>query len=76
MTDPLAALFITPLTCDRSLGMLLALPLCLSISLVYKTTKCRTLRELPVAVLVSWLTILVGMAVVGVVLLVLYRLAA
>ena len=76
MSDLLATLFVTPLMCDRSLGMLLALPLCLSISIVYKTMKSRTLREIPSAVLVSWITILIGMAVVGVVLLAVYRLAA
>lgn len=76
MTDLLATLFITPLMCDRRLGMLLALPLCLAISIVYKTMKCRTLGELPAAVLVSWITILVGMAVVGVALLVVFKVAA
>lgn len=76
MIDVLAAIFITPLSCDRSLGMLLALPLCLAISIVYKTTKCRTIAEIPGAVLVSWITILVGMAAVGVALLAVFKLAA
>ena len=69
MIDLLAALFITPLTCDRQTGMLLVLPLSLAVSVVYKTIKCHSLREIPLAVLVSWITILVGMAVVGVALL-------
>ena len=76
MSSLLATLFVTPLMCDRSLGMLLALPLCLSISIVYKTIKCKTLNEIPMAVLVSWVTILVGMAVVGVALLAVFRIAA
>ena len=76
MTDWLAAIFIHPLNCDRRTGMLLLLPLCLSISVVYKTIKCRTLRELPAAVLTSWLTILAGMFVVGIVLHLLYRVLA
>jgi hypothetical protein len=76
MSDLLAALFITPLTCDRRAGMLLLLPLCLAISVVYKTIKCRELREVPLAVLVSWITILVAMAVVGVALLGLYHILA
>jgi hypothetical protein len=49
--------------------MLLVLPLSLAVSVVYKTIKCHSLREIPLAVLVSWITILVGMAVVGVALL-------
>lgn len=76
MSDLLAALFITPLTCDRRTGMLLLLPLCLAISVVYKTTKCREVREVPLAALVSWVTILVGMFVVGVALLGLYHILA
>jgi hypothetical protein len=76
MIDLLATIFITPLSCDRRLGMLLALPLCLAISTVYKTMKCRTIAEIPGAVLVSWITILVGMAAVGVALLAIFKLAA
>ena len=77
MSDLMAALFITPLTCDRRTGMLLLLlPLCLAVSVVYKTIKCRDLGEVPQAALVSWITILVGMAVVGVVLLGLYHILA
>jgi hypothetical protein len=56
--------------------MLLLLPLCLTISIVYKATKCADLRELPLASLVSWVTIVVGMYVVGGALLLLYEWAA
>jgi hypothetical protein len=73
MNDLLATLFSNPLTCDRRTGMLLVLPLSLAVSVVYKTIKCHSLREVPLAVLVSWITILVGMAVVGVSLLGLYH---
>jgi len=76
MIDLLAALFITPLTCDRRTGMLLVLPLSLAVSVVYKTIKCRELGEVPLAALVSWITILVGMAIVGVVLLGIYHILA
>ena len=55
--------------------MLLLLPLCLTISVVYKTTKCAHVREIPLAAVVSWLTIVVGMYAVGVVLLLIYELA-
>ena len=76
MSDLLAALFITPLICDRRTGMLLLLPLSLAISVIYKTIKCRELGEVPLAALVCWVTILVGMFVVGVALLVIYRVLA
>jgi len=76
MIDLFASIFIHPLNCSRDLGMLLLLPLCLSISIVYKTIKCRTFRELPLAVLTSWITILVGMFVVGVALLLVFRVMA
>jgi hypothetical protein len=41
------------------------LPLCLSIAIVYKTTRCRTLSEVPAAAAGLWLTIVLGMSVVG-----------
>ena len=45
---------------------LLMLPLSLSIAVVYKTTRCNTLREIPGAVLALWLTIVIGMYAVGI----------
>ncbi len=45
---------------------LLMLPLCLSIAVVYKTTRCENLREVPLAALILWGTIVVGMYAVGV----------
>jgi hypothetical protein len=44
----------------------LLLPLSLSIAIVYKTTRCETLREIPLAALALWITIVVGMYAVGV----------
>ncbi|HSW44782.1 MAG TPA: hypothetical protein VLM89_04345 [Phycisphaerae bacterium] len=76
MIDLLATIFINPLTWDRRTGMLLLLPLCLAISVVYKTIKSKTLNELPMAILASWLTILLGMFAVGVALLLIYRVMA
>jgi len=52
---------------------LLMLPLCLSIALVYKTTRCENLRDVPVAALVLWITIVLGMYAVGVGLWLLFR---
>jgi hypothetical protein len=42
------------------------LPLCLSIAVVYKTTRCERLRDVPIAAGILWVTILLGMAAVGV----------
>ncbi len=68
-------LFAHPLDLNRWQQTLLLLPLCLAISLVYKTTRCSSLRELPVAVLVHFVTIVVGMYVVGVGLFLVFELA-
>jgi hypothetical protein len=72
MIDTLAFL-LHPVTLSRTQQMLMLLPLCLSISVVYKTTKCATLAEIPVAALVSWVTIVIGMYAVGAALLMLYH---
>ena len=56
--------------------MLLVLPLAMSISLVYKTTKCDNLREIVPATLALWITIIVGMYAVGVALWALFLLMA
>ena len=45
--------------------LLLMLPLCLSISIVYKTLRTENPRELPSAVLILWGTIVAGMCAVG-----------
>ena len=39
---------------------LLLLPLCLSVAVVYKTTRCENLRDVPVAALILWGTIVIG----------------
>ena len=44
---------------------LLLLPLCLSVAVVYKTTRCENLRDVPVAALILWGTIVIGMYAVG-----------
>ena len=67
MTGMLAELFTTAIElASRQQRLLLILPLCLSIAIVYKATRCETLRELPVAALTLWGTIVVGMYAVGV----------
>jgi len=66
----LAAIFLEPFNLDGNrLGFLL--PLCLSIAVVYKTTKVRDLRDMPLAATLLFLTIIGGMAAVTVALYVL-----
>ncbi len=76
MTALLATVMIHPIDVTRTQQMLLLLPLCLAVSVVYKTTKCATLREVPWAAVVSWVTIIVGMYAVGAGLLLLYHFVA
>ena len=73
MSPFLAAIFTTGFEVSGRGRLLLMLPLCLSIALVYKTTRCESLREIPGASLVLWVTIVLGMAAVGVGLWVLFR---
>ena len=68
--------FIDPIPIVSWQKLAMVLPLCLAIAIVYKTTKCRELRDVPVASLVLWVTILVGMFAVGIGLLVAYTLFA
>ncbi len=72
----MGAFMVTPVSLTGWQQMLLLLPLCLSVSIVYKTTKCAEPRQIPLATLASWLTIVVGMYAVGAALLVLYHLAS
>lgn len=62
----LALLLAQGVTLSGRQRMLMILPLCLSIAIVYKTTRCPKLSDVPVAALVLWVTIVVGMYAVGV----------
>jgi len=62
----LATIFLNPISIGGWHRMLLLLPLAMSISLVYKTTKCDHLGEVLPATLALWITIIVGMYAVGV----------
>ncbi len=66
MSTLLAAIFTEPIHIQRWQQTLLLLPLCLSISIVYKTTKCTELRQVPLAALALWVTIVAGVYLVGV----------
>jgi hypothetical protein len=68
----LATVFIHPMVLNKWQEALMLLPLCLAISVVYKTTKSVSLREIPAASLVSWVTIVIGMYAVGAALLLLF----
>ncbi len=68
--------FITPVPLAGWQQMLLLLPLCLALSVVYKATKLEDLREVPLASVITWVTIVAGMFAVGVGLYVLQMLLA
>lgn len=66
MSAWLVAWLTAPVPLSGLQRLLLLIPLCLSISLVYKTTRCARLDEIPLATLALWLTILGGMIGVGI----------
>jgi hypothetical protein len=71
-----ATLFINPLELSGLQRLLLLLPICLSISIVYKTTRCESLKEVPLAALALWATLVAGMIGVGVIMWLAYLLLA
>ncbi len=66
MNSTLAALFTTAIELTGTQRFLLMLPLCLSVAVVYKTTRMKDIRAIPAAVLVLWATIVLAMCAVGV----------
>ena len=66
MIGVLAGLFTTAMDITGKQRLLLMLPLCLSIAIVYKTVRSTNLGEVPSASLKLWATIVGGMCVVGV----------
>lgn len=46
--------------------LLLSLPLCLGIAIVYKSLRCASMREVPRAALTLWITIVVTMYSIGI----------
>ena len=75
MTDWLSTIFLHPIDVVGWERGALLWPLSLAVSIVYKTTKCQTIREIPFASLILWVTIVLGMYAVGVALLIIYRIA-
>ncbi len=66
MSECLLSWLATPIHPSGVQRLLLLIPLCLSISIVYKTTRCERLREIPLATLALWVTLIGGMVGVGV----------
>jgi len=65
MTSTLAAIFTSAIPLAGPWRLVFMLPLCLSIAIVYKTTRCDDLRQVPMAALILWATIVIGMFAVG-----------
>ena len=77
MGEDLLALFTMPvseLSGWQRAGLLL--PLTASISIIYKTLKCQTVREIPAASFLLWITIVAGMYLVGFALMIIYEILA
>ncbi len=66
MNGWLIAWLTTPVQLSGVWRLLLLIPLCLSISVVYKTIQCERLGDIPQAILALWVTIIGGMIGVGV----------
>lgn len=76
MTATLATLFSTAVDLTSWQRILLILPLCLAVAVVYKTTRCERVSQIPRAALGLWLTIVIGMYTVGAGLLLVFSLLA
>lgn len=61
----LAGVFVTGIRLTGLQRLAMMLPLCLSIAIIYKTTRCERLRDVPLAALALWVTIVLGMYAVG-----------
>lgn len=66
MSDFLPQCLANSMVLNGGLRLAMMLPLCLSIAIVYKATRCEDLRELPVAVGGLLVSIVLGMAAVGI----------
>jgi len=65
MIAVVAGLFTTAIKLQGPERFFLMFPLCLSIAIIYKTIRLENLRDLPKAAAVLWVTIVIGMCVVG-----------
>ena len=76
MNEFLSPLLANTFVISGGLRLVMMLPLCLSIAIVYKATRCEDLRELPVAVGGLLISIVLGMAAVGIGLWLLFQIMA
>ncbi len=76
MTGTVAGMFLASAIMTGGQHVFLLFPLCLSIAIVYKTTRCENLRDIPMAAIVLFGTIIVGMYAVGAGLWVLFKIMA
>lgn len=72
----LAQWFVRPLSLNGAQQFYMLLPLVFAVAVVYKTIHCRRLRDIPVAAVVLWITILCGMFGIGIGLYAVYSLLA
>jgi hypothetical protein len=75
-TDFLHGLFVQPMQITGIWRLAMVVPLAISISIVYKTIRCDRLRSIPLGSVSLACTIVVGMMVIGVILLMIFRLLA
>lgn len=66
MTDMFIAAFTTAIELSGPQRLFMMFPLCLSVAIVYKTTRCASLKEVPASALLLWVTIVLSMLGVGV----------
>lgn len=74
--DSLAALFVDPIPLTGMQRAIMLLPICLSISVVYKTIKCPRIEDIARTSATLWVTIFLGMWAVAFALWLLYQLFA
>ena len=65
MTGLLATIFTSSIPLQGIQRLLLMLPLCLSIAVIYKTVRTDRIADVPKAAAVLWVTIVFGMCAVG-----------
>ena len=76
MIASLLAFFTMGMDLSRFPRFVLMLPLCMSVAVIYKSTRIENMREVPAAAAILWVTIVLGMVAVGVGLWVLFAIMA
>ena len=76
MIASVLAFFTTGIELSRFPRFLLMVPLCLSVAVIYKSTRLENMGEVPASAAILWITIVLGMVAVGVGLWVLFSVMA